>query len=99
MTTELERREAKGGKGCIFVLFLALLLPSMGTCGGIGAKKAMVARSGVVSVDLASVGDEKLVLDGTYVRADAGDRRLRLIARDELPVGDRLVVRARGTSG
>lgn len=98
MTTDLERREAKGGKGAVFLLFLALLLPSIGTCGGIGASKAIAAKSSVAGAKLSNIGDEDVVASGAYVRADVPEGSLHLIARDELPIGDNLIVDARGVS-
>ena len=92
MRSPLERREARVGYS--YVLFVAaLFLPSVGTCGGIGAFKAHLASSSIVPTAIDDVADESRTPAGTYVETTAN---LRFVARDQLPFDAERVVKARG---
>jgi hypothetical protein len=88
----LEEREARVGPPFI-MLMLALLLPSIGTCGGIGAYKAEIATSKVATRSIDDVASESRTPAGTYVDTQA---ELRFVSQDELPYDGSVVVRAPG---
>lgn len=88
--TPLERRERRP-TGTILVLAALFALP-MGTCGGIGTYKATRAAQEPVATTPAEVA---ALGDGTYVTLDAP---LVHVATDELPLDERLVAKAPGTT-
>lgn len=82
--------------GLPYVLFVALLfLPSVGTCGGIGAYKARLAGSSVVPAPIEDVANASRIPAGTYVETSAN---LRLVAREHLPYDEEDVIVARGAT-
>jgi hypothetical protein len=91
--TALERRERRP-TGTVLFLTALFALP-IGTCGGIGATKARDGVREPVETTAAALSGDGAIEDGTYVSLDA---RVRHVATDELPIGDRLVIRAPGTS-
>jgi hypothetical protein len=88
--TPVERRERRP-TGTLLFLAALFALP-IGTCGGIGASKASDVGRDVAAVDAA---DLAAVEDGAYVTFTAP---LRHVATDELPLDDRSVAVATGTS-
>lgn len=94
LLTALERRERRPTGTIVFMA--ALFALPIGTCGGIGATKAAASRKTPVATTVAALrGGPDAIGEGTYVSLDA---RLREIASGELPVGEHLVVEARGTT-
>lgn len=92
MVSEVEKREARVGP--LYVVALAaLFLPSIGTCGGIGAYKAHIASSHVVEASFEDVASENRTPDGTFVATDA---KLHVVSRGHLPYDDASVIDAPG---
>lgn len=94
MSSALERREARLGPSFV-LLVAALFLPSIGTCGGIGAFKAHLAGSSVAPTAIEDVANESRTPAGAYVETAAS---LRFVSRDTLPYDEDDVIRARGAS-
>lgn len=93
-TSALEKREAR--ISLPYILFVALLfLPSVGTCGGIGAYKASLAGSSVVPTTIDDAASTSRTAAGTYVETAA---ELRLVSREHLPYDEDDVIVARGAT-
>ncbi len=91
MSSALEKREARVGPSYILAV-VALFLPCIGTCGGLGAYKAHVASSRVVE---ASIRDVESTPAGTFVATDA---KLSVVGAGQLPFDDASVIVARGAT-
>jgi hypothetical protein len=94
MTSALEKREAR--VGALYVVALAsFFLPSIGTCGGIGAYKATIASSRVVEASIEEVANHSRTPAGTFVATHA---QVRVVARGKLPFDDESVIDAPGAA-